>query len=220
MLRVSREVGKAVTKLTSKSVHDVRVALRRCRSMAEGFGAIDPDKRWKKMRRQAKDLFDRLGALRDYHVMLEWVKELGERNDPVTSLLISNLQEQESVLKRRAQEAVETFNQKQWKQWAHSLPQRAAQLPVDSEPFQALALEKLSSARRSQTWALRTGSISALHRLRIALKKFRYVVENFLPTLHKDWEQGLRKVQDLLGEIHDLDVLQEAMEHVCTHASS
>ena len=60
MLRVPKEVAKAAHKLSDKAVHDVRVALRRCRSMADGLSVMDPDNRWKKMRRQAKDLFDQL----------------------------------------------------------------------------------------------------------------------------------------------------------------
>lgn len=218
MLEVSRKAANAANKLTSKSIHDVRVGLRRCRSMADSFRTIDPDKRWKKMRRQAKNLFDSLGALRDYHVMREWVEKLGQPGDPVTCLLTKHSQGQEAALKRRAQDALQAFNHKQWKQWARSLPQRAARLPVDSEAFQALALEKMICARRSQSWALKTSNVSALHNLRIAVKRFRYVAENFLPRLHEDWGDGLRRAQGLLGEVHDLDVLKETIENICPDA--
>ena len=44
------------------------------------------------------------------------------------------------------------------------------------------------------------------HRLRIAIKRFRYIVENFLPLQHAAWSDDLKQVQDLLGEVHDLDV--------------
>jgi CHAD domain-containing protein len=215
MLEVPKEAARAGNDLANKAVHDLRVALRRCRSMAEGLRAIDSDKSWKRMRRQATELFDSLGALRDCQVMLEWVERLGRENDPVTQRLLAHLQQQESVLKERARSAVQVFDRKQWGEWSRLLPRRAAaRLTTDSEVFQALALEKLSMARRLQALALKSGSNAALHRLRIAVKKFRYVVENFLPKLHEDWKDGLKQTQDLLGEIHDLDVLQETINQV------
>jgi CHAD domain-containing protein len=220
MQEVPQELARAADGLANKAVHDLRVALRRCRSMADSFRAIDPDKNWKKMRRQATALFDSLGALRDCHVMMEWVEKLGRDNDPVTHGLAAYLQEQESSIKHQAQAAIEVFDHKQWDRWTQSLPRRTLRLPLNSEVFQALALERFTASRRLQAQALKTGSDAALHRLRIAIKKFRYVVENFLPILHKDWRDDLKHVQDLLGEIHDLAGLRQAVDQLSKDAPS
>jgi CHAD domain-containing protein len=183
--------------------------------MADGFRAIDPDKDWKKMRRQATALFDSLGALRDCHVMMEWVERLGPESDPITQQLLEHLHQQEPGLKGQAERAIEDFDPKQWQSWTRTLPRRAEHLPAGSEVFQALALERLNAARRLQAPAIKTQGESAFHRLRIGLKKFRYVVENFLPVHHQDWKEGLKQAQDLLGEIHDLDVLRLAVSQIC-----
>jgi exopolyphosphatase/pppGpp-phosphohydrolase len=39
------------------------------------------------------------------------------------------------------------------------------------------------------------------------VKRFRYTVESLLPELYESWGGDLKRVQDLLGEMHDLDVL-------------
>ncbi len=215
MSEVPKEAARASEGFSSESVHDLRVALRRCRSMADGFRAVDPDKDWKKMRRQATELFDSLGALRDCHVMMEWVEKLGAPDDLLAQRLLGHLSQQEPLLVRQAESAIERFDRRQWQGWSRSLPQRTSRLPMGSEVFQILALEKLNAARRLQSPALRTHSPMAFHRLRIGLKKFRYVVENFLPQHHEAWKDGLKDAQDLLGEIHDLDVLREAAERIC-----
>lgn len=214
MRRVITEAERAAQDLNSDAVHDLRVALRRCRSMADGFRAIDPHKSWKKMRRQANALFDSLGELRDIHVLQQWTLKLGAAADPVTQKLLAHSQEQEKIAEQDASRALEHFDRKQWTRLAVTLASRSRRLRPGSLVFQALALEKWGSARRLQSVALRTGNPLALHRLRIAIKKFRYLVENFLPQHHEEWIRGLKHVQDLLGEIHDLDVLLETARHI------
>jgi exopolyphosphatase/guanosine-5'-triphosphate,3'-diphosphate pyrophosphatase len=220
MMEVPRQAAKTATGFDSEPVHDLRVALRRCRSMADGFRAIDPDKNWKKMRREATSLFDSLGALRDCHVLMEWVEKLGAKDDPVAEKLSDHLHKQEPGLQKEASAAIDNFDRKQWQQWTRILSQRAARLPAGSEVFQTLALERLDAARRVQSSALRTSGPVLFHRLRIGLKKFRYMVENFLPQQHEAWKEDLKRLQDLLGEIHDLDVLQEVAGQVCGTAPS
>ncbi|HKF20627.1 MAG TPA: CHAD domain-containing protein [Candidatus Angelobacter sp.] len=219
MMEVPRQAAKTAAGFDSEAVHDLRVALRRCRSMADGFRTIDPDKNWKKMRRQATSLFDSLGALRDCHVLMEWVEKLGAKDDLIAGKLLDHLRQQEPDLQKEANAAIEKFDGKQWQQWTRFLPRRTERLPVGSEVFQTLALERLDAARRIQSSALRTSGPVAFHRLRIGLKKFRYVVENFLPQRHEAWKEDLKRLQDLLGEIHDLDVLEEVVAQVCGTAS-
>jgi CHAD domain-containing protein/HD superfamily phosphodiesterase len=264
MLRVLEECDRVSADFSADPVHDLRVSLRRCRSMADGLIAIDPDPDWKAMKKAGKRLFQRLGDLRDVQIMMEWIEKLfpaevevanveralpsassglalpallpveqdsgntenaaapkeqtesssefhAEPNHPprgaAAQTLLAILIRREAEQKREARAALAEFDRKQWRQWSKSLPQRAARVRPGSAVFKHLALERWTAARELHNRALRNRSKVALHTLRIGIKRFRYIVENFLPEEHKAWSNDLKTVQDLLGEVHDLDVL-------------
>jgi CHAD domain-containing protein/HD superfamily phosphodiesterase len=245
MLQVSEECEHVSADFGADPVHDLRVALRRCRSLADGLMALDADPDWKAMKKAGKRLFQRLGALRDVQVMMEWVEKLApaeatvaqasvkralpsaspgqalpalpssQQNnelisnsaDPAAQALLGILRRREQEQQHEAQSALEEFDRKQWRQWSKSLPTRAASIRQGSSLFKHLALERWTEARELHNRALRNRSQVAFHSLRIGIKRFRYIVENFLPVEHQAWSNDLKEIQDLLGEVHDLDVL-------------
>lgn len=236
MLRVLEECDNVEHDFSADPVHDLRVALRRCRSMADGMMAMDPDHNWKAMKKAGKKLFQSLGNLRDVQIMMEWLGKLdvarihpalapttastqdhsSANNDAANQqptiphdpahALSEILKSREATHKHEARMALADFDRKQWKQWSKSLPQRAARIRPGSDVFKHLALERWTAARDLHVRAMRTRSQIALHTLRIGIKRFRYIVENFLPEEHKLWSNDLKHMQDLLGEVHDLDV--------------
>jgi len=213
MLRVPEECERAGSELAPDPVHDLRVALRRCRSMADGLMAIDPDPAWKQMKKAGRNLFRSLGELRDVQVMMEWVQKLGPPDDPETQALLTLLRGREQQHKLTAAEAIRAFDTRQWRKWSRGLPRRAARIKPGSLVFKHLALERWNAAYDLHRRAMRSGSQTALHQLRIGIKRFRYIVENFLPQQHEAWSADLKNLQDLLGDVHDLDVLWDtAME--------
>ena len=239
MERVLEECEHVSADFSADPVHDLRVALRRCRSMADGMIAMDPDREWKAMKKAGKALFQSLGNLRDVQIMMEWIEKLhparteaatgvatpapassgegadnaraasvnGARSDAASHALFQILRGREIEQKRVARAALEEFDRKQWRQWSKSLPLRAMRARPGSLVFKHLALERWTAARELHTRALRNRSQVGFHTLRIGIKRFRYIVENFLPEQHKAWSGDLKHMQDLLGEVHDLDVL-------------
>jgi HD superfamily phosphodiesterase len=134
--------------------------------------------------------------------------ESGEAaHDPAAQGLLQILKARESEQKHEARAALEEFDRKQWRQWSKSLPLRASHIRPGNAVFKHLALELWTAARELHVRALRNRSQVAFHTLRIGIKRFRYIVENFLPAEHKAWSNDLKHMQDLLGEVHDLDVL-------------
>ncbi len=207
MLRVLEECARARTDFAPDPVHDLRVALRRCRSMSDGLMATDPEPAWRQMKKAGKRLFSSLGELRDAQIMEEWIYRLDSPGDPVTSTVLDYLKAQEAGLKQQASQALMEFDQKQWRKWSRQLPRRAGRMRSGSAIFKHLALERWTQAHELHHRALRNRSQVAFHSLRIGLKRFRYIVENFLPDLHSQWGGDLKELQDLLGDVHDLDVL-------------
>jgi exopolyphosphatase/guanosine-5'-triphosphate,3'-diphosphate pyrophosphatase len=242
MLRVLHECDHVAADFSADPVHDLRVAIRRCRSLADGMIAMDPDLNWKAMKKAGKALFQRLGALRDIQIMMEWVDKLYPASvgrtllsvsdqeeksasigapgpeqtalriqeparDPAAHALLGILRAREADQKREARAALDEFDRKQWRQWSKTLPLRAARIRPGNAVFKHLALERWTTARELHTRAMRNRSQVAFHTLRIGIKRFRYIVENFLPEQHNAWSNDLKHMQDLLGEVHDLDVL-------------
>src|SRR5271166_4537686 len=158
MNRVLAECDRATEGFDAEAVHDLRVALRRCRSLADGLRAIDPDASWKDMKKAGKKVFQALGELRDMQVMQEWIEKLGDDNDsaaagdaptlaqrtrkdgapsrvstgnlgdPVTIKLLDHVHAREAGCKQHAFKDLQQFDRKQWRQWSRTLPRRASRV--------------------------------------------------------------------------------------------
>src|SRR5258707_13332115 len=76
MERVLEELDDVRTAPEADAVHDLRVAQRRCRSLARVVAEEDPDPAWPEMRKIGRKLFKQLGALGDTQVMEVWVSKL------------------------------------------------------------------------------------------------------------------------------------------------
>jgi exopolyphosphatase/guanosine-5'-triphosphate,3'-diphosphate pyrophosphatase len=145
---------------------------------------------------------------------MEWVDKLSSDEDPVHQKLLQHFTAREKDLQVTASNALASFDLQQWQSWAAILEERSQKISPGSEVFQLMALERWLEARDLQAIAMRNRSRVALHSLRIGLKKFRYIVENFLPEQHEAWIKDLKQLQDLLGEIHDLDVLWDTARQI------
>src|ERR1700704_5156414 len=125
MERVLVECDRAAAGFEADPVHDLRVALRRCRSLADGLIALDPSPSWKDMKKAGKKLFQALGELRDMQVMQEWIEKLSDASsndpnashDPVAVKLLNHVHVREAVCKQLPLKDLNQFDRKQWRQW-------------------------------------------------------------------------------------------------------
>jgi CHAD domain-containing protein len=207
MDRVQKELESVRTAPDVDAVHKLRVAIRRCRSLASVMEEIDTDPAWPAMRKAARKLFRGLGDLRDAQVLDAWVSQLGPSGDPLREQLHAAFESREPKLREDAIRIANKFDEKLWTRLERHLRQRARLVPVGSLAAECLALERLEDAKELHARALRTHRPKPWHDLRIGLKRFRYTVENLLPEHYAAWSDHLKRVQYLLGDVHDLDVL-------------
>jgi CHAD domain-containing protein len=176
--------------------------------MAEALSEVNPDRGWRKLKKDSRELFHALGELRDTQVEQEWLKELSVADNPVRKHLLKILAQAESKQQKEAEKALDDFDRKSWRKWAQKLGGKAQFFPLESVVFQRLALTRLNEAAELYQRARKGRSRVAWHRLRIGLKGFRYTLENFMPQRYEPWSKNLKRIQDLLGEVHDMDVLR------------
>jgi len=217
MDRVIKELETVRSSPDGDAVHDLRVAIRRCRSVAAVMEEVDPDPAWPAMRKVARKFFRGLGALRDAQVMDDWVKKLAPQTDPVRMHLQATFESNEPKLRENALRVAAKFDQKSWRRLERTLRQRSRLVPIGSLAAECLALERFESTRELHAKALRTEKSKPWHALRIGLKSFRYTVESLLPEHYTVWSDNLKRLQNLLGEIHDLDVLAEVVKGSAFH---
>src|ERR1700733_15980831 len=65
----------------TREVHDLRVALRRCRTMADALSEVNPDRGWRGLKKESRKLFHALGELRETQVEAEYLKKISAPGD-------------------------------------------------------------------------------------------------------------------------------------------
>src|SRR5439155_14536237 len=198
MHRVLAELGKLRRSQDKDTVHDLRVAIRRCRSVGAVMAEVDPSPLWQEMRHQPRKLFRRLRALRDAQIMCEWVKAHGAENDKLRLILQEHFGAEEPKLLDAAVGAAEKLDEKAWKKLERKLAKRVRLVAPGSLAAECLALERLEEAKELHLKAMREQRPESWHALRIGIKRFRYTVESLLPERYAVWSGDLKRLQDTL----------------------
>ncbi|HEY2548151.1 MAG TPA: CHAD domain-containing protein, partial [Candidatus Acidoferrum sp.] len=147
MNRVLEELADFHDAPDAKTVHDLRVAIRRCRSLAAVMEEVDPDPAWPDMRKAARKLFRGLGAVRDAQVQEEWIKKLAPEDDPLRAQLLASLEADEKQRTEYALRVAEKFDDKEWAELERHLRRRVRLVPVGGLAAECLALERLEEAK-------------------------------------------------------------------------
>jgi CHAD domain-containing protein len=111
MNRVLKELRRVRKSADADAVHDLRVAIRRCRSVASVIVEVDGHRTWRAMKRLPRKLFRALGALRDLHSLEDRVKQLAPADDPVRARLLQALEHRQATPRDQVRRALRKFDQ-------------------------------------------------------------------------------------------------------------
>ena len=214
-LRLMQETGAAVARLADRNdvhaLHDARVGLRRLRGWLQAFADELPVKR--RQRRRLRKLARATNTARDAEVSLEWLGVLQPGLDPRARPGVSGFSTSLAAIRDENYAAVRRDLPGDWHHLSRKLEAACARMPKDPRPFREVFAASLQRYRESFVAALeqarRTPDAAAIHRLRIAGKKLRYLLETLLPwhPEHEGTVLDLKALHDLAGSIQDLQRL-------------
>jgi CHAD domain-containing protein len=209
------------------ALHRARVASRRLREVLPVL-QLDPDAA-RKLNRRLRKITDRLGKVREYDVLLgvlDELKKVGRYPKAALPRVAAHIGENRAHARERLLEKVSM----------HDLHRVAAKLEKVARTLESSSSESRVTARHSWRWAIDArvarrasrlavaiadaGAVylaARLHTVRIGVKKLRYALELAADADHvkssPDLKQ-LRRTQDILGRLHDLQVLVDRAREV------
>lgn len=191
------------------AVHDLRVALRRMRTVLEiGRDVLGPFHA-DEVRRALRDVQRATGDLRDEEVLLALLGSLGVEGADVAAWL-DGRRGRERGLRRALVRLLQSGALDAGRGLLSALLAFRIN-PSRDKRVHKYARRAVERARRQVERRRGAGSDDpeALHRLRIDYKRLRYTVETFaevLPTELAALAQSAARMQSRLGDLHDVDV--------------
>jgi CHAD domain-containing protein len=201
----------AANPASDEAVHDLRVAIRRVLAWIGVRDALlGPDRRLSERRRSLKALMSPLGKLRDAHVKRDWIRNIVPEGDEPSFLY--SVQVASDVLRWEAR-VRKRLGTQSTRRLRVPIPKseggRGGRIE-DAIPAPELLGGLEREVSKHLEAALDPAHPEALHRMRLAFKKYRYAAEVLLPLFPKATKgtaKLLHDFQTLLGTIHDCDVI-------------
>lgn len=205
------------------AVHDLRVALRRLRTILRPLGPLYGERRIRRIRRGLGRVADGAGQLRDEEVLFELVRELPLPPDEAPTIT-AWLTRRRPVERRLRREVVAQLREAEGPDalgvLLAALERRIAHL--DAKDDTGITADSLAwTAMRRTVGDVAAGLDApvedgeAMHALRICEKRLRYTAELFTELLGEDGERLQKtatKMQRRLGDLHDVDFALERVQ--------
>lgn len=219
------EVEGVMTSTDIEYIHRMRVASRRLRSALAIFSDSFQKQDYKQFAKDVRAVTKALGAARDLDVQLELLQQLHPQlSDPKLVPGVNRLQLRLKQQRQRAQlrviKAMKTLEDdetlRRIARWAAPWLEKVESIYLYSPALFELAFSSIKARLQEMLVfdeAVRVEiNVAELHAMRISAKHLRYTMEAF-ENLYGDeikpFINQTKKLQDLLGSIHDADVWME-----------
>lgn len=197
------------------AVHELRIDARRLQALIEvlGHATEAPDKPRRRLARIAGKPLPALAPLRDDQVQRRRVARAP--GSPGMETLLNHVRRREARHEKRARRKVGRIDLASAERMARRVRKgvvrrQGAPTPQERTLLLLTAVDTAATGVRSRLARLDADTPRTLHKLRIALKHFRYILEiaeEVSPQVHVVSQRTLRSLQRRLGLVHDADVL-------------
>lgn len=207
------------------SVHQARVASRRLREALPVLGASADAAALNRVDRRVRRITRALGPVRELDVALLLLAELEGRGSASATAIGRVREAVVAERQKRRRDMLDEITPSRLDKLRKRLVDVAAPADAASAPVSALAEASEQSGKRAHRLRAaieRAGGLylaDRLHRVRIAAKKLRYALEIQRELTHSRSRLHLSRLktqQDLLGRMHDLEILIDRTRDVQT----
>ncbi|MPY84484.1 MAG: CHAD domain-containing protein [Actinophytocola sp.] len=217
---IERNVAGTIDDVDTEFLHDLRVAVRRSRSVLKLTGDALPERLVARGARELKWLGDATTPTRDLDVYLLELDELATRLTVGTRAdlddFATHLHWERTVARRSLVRALQS---KRFERWCESWRQSLTEIVSSGGSEQSGSVEELARDRVRVAYKRvlkRANAITPdcpgerVHSLRKRAKELRYLLEMFAPVCdrkpHRAVVKNLKRVQDILGAVQDGEV--------------
>jgi CHAD domain-containing protein len=211
-------------------VHHARVASRRLRAGMRIFGECFSRKKVKQWKKAIRRICSELGDARDKDVQIEFLREILASLDDKSciagiSRLLIELEYQRECMQNDVVRSVMRLKGKSTLKKVENaakcllatteLPEGRVEIPESFARAEVEILDRLNKFLSLQDCLQRPDDRQGHHAMRIAAKRLRYTLEIAGPIYHGQSDcfvEAIKKIQTLLGEIHDCDVWHQKLD--------
>jgi len=217
------EIKRCRAEFSNEAVHDVRVALRRLISLIELLNSLKLRLRLRKLRRAFKNQIDEFDELRDTQVMLAEISETIHEL-PELEKFKGHLERVEKKLLKDLGKKIKSLDLKEVTRRVRKTRETLKEdIEADFAETMIRSVDDAFLVTRQRYEKVDPARPATIHRVRVAFKKFRYVLEIAHPLLDDFPLDNLKRMHDyqsLMGEIQDADVFLQTIDDFQLSASS